>query len=77
MPTSRYLPAASFSLPVPRDDAKELGVLQQAMAVSQSVTTTLVNTLYILKIRRRDGNPSRGSDTLGTAAVSNLLRPCA
>ena len=36
MPASRYLPAASFSLPVPRDDAKELGVLQQAMAVSQS-----------------------------------------
>ena len=42
MPASRYLPAASFSLPVPRDDAKELGVLQQAMAVSQSVTTTLL-----------------------------------
>ena len=33
--------------------------------------------VLILMIRRRDGNPSRGSDTLGTAVVSNPRPPCA
>ena len=48
MPASRYLPAASFSLPVPRDDAKELGVLQQAMAaadIPQAETLELFKTV--------------------------------
>ena len=48
MPASRYLPAASFSLAVPRDDAKELGVLQQAMAaadIPQAETLELFKTV--------------------------------
>ena len=40
MPASRYLPAASFSLAVPRDDAKEL-TLTLALALALALTLAL------------------------------------